>query len=270
MNVAKVVRERINHYQVTEPILLDEILKDLDNYKNNVYVALNRLAKEGLILNYAKGIYYKPKESRFGQIGIDKRKLIEKKYIKRNDMILGYITGHQIWNEWGITTQIPKRIWIAQNIKQKKTDTVLNIMLIKAKGEIKEKNIKALQFLDIIDQIENIQNTSREDVIKKLITIYKENLGVYDRIAALEEVKKYTKKVKVLFGLIAESAGIKDEYFDALLEYMKEDIRKGKKIIVDIKPYVFNNNRTWGNGYALTQKPTDSVLRCKTKKSHIK
>jgi hypothetical protein len=126
-------------------------------------------------------------------------------------------------------------------------------MLIKAKGEIKDNNIKALQFLDIIEQIENIQNTNNEDVIKKLITIYREKLEIYDRVASFEEVKKYTKKVQVLFGLVAESANIKDEYFYALLKYLKEDVQEGKKIVVNVNPEVFKYNRTWGNGYALTQ-----------------
>lgn len=254
MNVTRIVTTRIKKYNVTEPILVEEVLKDLADYKNAVYAALNRLTAEGLIVNYAKGIYYRPKNSRFGQIGIDKRKLIEKKYIKRDNTTIGYITGPQVWNEWGMTTQMSNRIWIAQNIRQKRVDANLNVVLIKAKGEIKNSNIKALQFLDVIEQIEKIQDANKEDVIKKIIAIYREKLEVYDRIATFEEVKKYTKKVQVLFGLVVESADIKDEYFYALLKYLKEDVQNGKKIIVDVNPIVFNNNRTWGNGYALTHK----------------
>ena len=69
MNIAHVVRERIEHYKETEPILIEEIVKGLD--KDTVYVAINRLAGEGIIENYAKGIYYKPKISRFGTFGLD-------------------------------------------------------------------------------------------------------------------------------------------------------------------------------------------------------
>ncbi len=254
MSIAHVVKERIEHYQETEPILIEEIVKGLDNDKDTVYVALNRLAGEGIIENYAKGIYYKPKKSRFGTIGLDKRRLIEKKYLKRGDAVLGYVTGPQIWNEWGMTTQMPNRVWIAQNVRQKKIDSDLNVLVIKAKGDIKEKNIRALQFLDIIDQIDLIQDTDKENVAKRLISIYKEKLDVYDRIATLEEVKKYNKKVKVLFGLIVEKTDIDDEYFRALLKYLKEDVQKGKKTIIDINPEVFGGNRTWGNGYAITQK----------------
>ena len=65
---------------------------------------------------------------------------------------------------------------------------------------------------------------------------------------------EYNKKVKVLFGLIVEKTDIDDEYFRALLKYLKEDVQKGKKTIIDINPEVFGGNRTWGNGYAITQK----------------
>lgn len=254
MNIAHFVKERIEQYQATEPILVEEVIKGLDNHRDAVYVTLNRLAGEGIINNYTKGIYYKPKKTRFGQIGLDKRKLIEKKYLKRDNAIIGYITGPQVWNEWGMTTQVPNRIWIAQNVRQKKMDHDLKVMVLKAKGDIKEKNIRALQFLDIIDQIDLIQDTDKENVVKRLIVIYKEKFEVYDRIATLEEVKNYNKKVKVLFGLIVENACIKNEYFRAHLAYLKEDVQKGKKTIIDINPEVFGGNRTWGNGYAFTQK----------------
>ncbi len=127
-------------------------------------------------------------------------------------------------------------------------------MVVIAKGEIKEKNIRALQLLDIIDQIDLIQDTTKENVVKRLIAIYREKFEVYERIATLEEVKKYNKKVKVLFGLMIEAIGIEDVYFNALVKNLKEDVQKGKKTIIDINPEVFGSNRTWGNGYAITQK----------------
>lgn len=253
MKIANIVKERIADYEVTEPILVEEIVKDIEEHKDAVYVALNRMAAEGIISSHAKGIYYKPKKTRFGNIGVNKNKLIEKKYLKKDKKVAGYVTGPKIWNEWGLTTQMSNRIWIAQNVRQKKMDHDLNVLVIRAQGDIKENNIKALQFLDVIDQIAHIQDTDKETAAVKLIEIFRKKLQIYDRIAALEEVKNYKKKVKVLFGLIAESADIKDKYYEALLEYLKEDVQKGKKTIIDMNPEVFGGNRTWGNGYAITK-----------------
>lgn len=254
MNVTRVINNRINGFQETEPILIDELTKDFMDKRDAVYVAINRLVREGIVKSYAKGVYYKPRKTRFGEIGIDKRRLVQKKYLIRNDEILGYITGPEIWNHWGLTTQIPNRTRIAQKIRQKKTDAKINVVLVKAKGDIKETNVKALQFLDVIEQMEQIQDARREDTIEKLIKIFINKFDVLDQVAVIEEVKKYQKRVKVLFGLIAERANIRDEYYLALLNYLKEDVQKGKKIILDVDPSVFNNNRTWGNGYATTSK----------------
>lgn len=254
MNVTRIIKNRINEFQETEPIFIDEVTKDFMDQRDAVYVAINRFVHEGIIESYAKGVYYKPRKTRFGKVGIDKRLLVQKKYLMRNDEILGYITGPEIWNNWGLTTQIPNRTWIAQNIRQKRIDDKINVVLVKAKGDIKKTNVKALQYLDVIEQIDQIQDAKREDVVEKLIKIFVNKFDVLDKIAVIEEVKKYQKRVKVLFGLIAERANIRDEYYLALLNYLKEDVQKGKKIILDVNPRVFNNNRTWGNGYAITFK----------------
>ncbi|KAF0091770.1 MAG: hypothetical protein FD141_1559 [Fusobacteria bacterium] len=250
MNIANLIKEKINVYQVTEPIIVDELFNGLENHKEAVYVTLNRLVGDGVIVHYNKGVYFKPKNTKFGKIGVDKKRLIEKKYLKRNNKVVGYITGPLLWNDWGLTTQIPNRIWIAQDIKQKKIDEDLGVMLVKAKTAISEKNIKALQFLDVIDQIEYIQDADKEEIIRKLIHIFREKLTIFDKVVVMEEVKNYTKKVKVLFGLIAEATVIDNEYFLATLNYLKEDVSIGKKTIININPLVFKNNRTWGNGFA--------------------
>ena len=254
MIVTQVIKNRINEFKETEPILIDEVAKDFMSQRDAVYVAINRLVRDGVIESYAKGIYYKPRKTRFGKVGIDKRLLIQKKYLIRNDEVLGYITGPEIWNNWGLTTQIPNRTWIAQNIRQKKIDDKINVVLVKAKSDIKKTNVKALQYLDVIEHLDQIQDASREDIVEKLIKIFIDKFDVLDKIAVIEEVKKYQKRVKVMFGLIAERANIRDEYYLALLNYLKEDVQKGKKIILDVNPIVFNNNRTWGNGYAATSK----------------
>ena len=85
MNVTRVINNRINGFQETEPILIDELTKDFMGKRDAVYVAINRLVREGIVKSYAKGVYYKPRKTRFGEIGIDKRRLVQKKYLLRND-----------------------------------------------------------------------------------------------------------------------------------------------------------------------------------------
>ena len=253
MNVAQIVRQRIEKYDDTEPILFKEIIYDMDEHKSAAYVAFNRMVNDKVIEQFRKGIYYKPKRTKFGIIQIDKKKLVKKKYIDGDKQVTGYITGPELWNQWGLTTQIPRRVWIAQNIRQKRVDEDLDVLLVKAKGTINIENIKALQYLDVIDQLNMIPDTNINISSNKMIEIFKNNFNEEGKVIILEEAKKYNKRVQVLVGLIAEEADIDDLYFKTYLKYYRLAVAKGKKIILEVKPEVFKNNRTWGNGYAITQ-----------------
>lgn len=253
MNIAKIVRQRIEKYDDTEPILFREITYDMDEHKSAAYIAINRMINEKVIEQFGKGIYYKPKRTKFGTLQIDRQKLVKKKYIEGDNETTGYITGPELWNQWGLTTQIPKRIWIAKNIRQKRVDEDLNVLLVKAKGLIRKDAIKALQYLDVLDELYVIPDTTIETSLNKMIGIFKNNFNEEGKLLILEVSKKYNKNVQVLVGLIAEAADIDDLYFKAYLKHYKTEVAKGKKVILAVKPDVFKNNRSWGNGYAITQ-----------------
>ncbi|MGV8907224.1 MAG: hypothetical protein ACOH15_11570 [Acetobacterium sp.] len=252
MNIAQIVRERIEKYEDTEPILFREITYDMDEHKSAAYVAINRMINEKRIEQFEKGVYYKPKKTKYGTLQIDRQKLVQKKYIERDNEPTGYITGPELWNQWGLTSQIPKRIWIAKNIRQKRVDEDLNVLLVKAKGLIRKDTIKALQYLDVLDQLEMIPDTTIDTALKKIIEIFKNNFDEEGKLLILEESKKYSKQVQVLVGLIAEAADIDDLYFKAYLKHYKTAVANGKKVILAVKPDVFKNNRSWRNGYATT------------------
>lgn len=253
MNEIEKIKAKIIQFQPTEPIFVDELF-DTDmtkQQKDNLYVILSRLVKAGILRHYAQGIYFIPKISRFGIIGIDRQLLIEKKYLRRNNQVFGYVTGPQVWNAFGLTTQLANRIWIAQVVKQKKIDEKMQVVITRAKGSIKNNTIKSLQFIDILEQIELIQDSSPDEIIKKMVKIFKYQLSAFEKTIALFEVQKYAKKVQVLFGLIAETAQVEDQNFSLALHDFKMTLQSGKKtIITQISPEIFAYNRTWRNGYA--------------------
>lgn len=131
-------------------------------------------------------------------------------------------------------------------------DEDLNVLLVKAKGLIRKDAIKALQYLDVLDQLEMIPDTTIDTALNKIIGIFKNNFDEEGKLLILEESKKYNKQVQVLAGLIAETADIDDLYFKAYLKHYKKAVANGKKVILAVKPDVFKNNRSWWNGYAIT------------------
>lgn len=241
-------------YGLREPIFFEELIKGISSNKGAAYTSISKLKKEGVINLYSKGIYYRPQETKYGILGIDKELLIKEKYLGDNQS-KGYVTGPDIWNKWGLTTQVSNRKWISQRVNRTSEDKLLNILIVKSKAEINKDNIKVLQYLDVIDNLNKIPDTSSEKVIKKLMAIYTEQLSVYERMLMFEFAEYYTKRVQVLFGLIAETASINDEYFEFVLDKYRKMLNKSisKRIELNLDPAIFSYNRNWSNDYDTTR-----------------
>ena len=51
-------------YELRDPIFFEEIVKGIEDNRNAAYKAVNTLIKEGIINQFSKGIYYRPKSTR--------------------------------------------------------------------------------------------------------------------------------------------------------------------------------------------------------------
>lgn len=254
MNISEKIRKRVMKYELREPIFFEELIKGIESNKGAAYAIINKLKKEGIINQYLKGIYYRPRKTKYGTLSIDRDLLIKEKYIGENQD-KGYITGPDVWNKWGLTTQVSNRKWISQNVSRTSTNENLKIFITKSKVEIRKENVKMLQFLDVIEQLNKIPDTSNEKTLKKLIEIYKVQLSVYEKMNIFEFAEFYTKKVQILVGLIAETASIEDEYYEVILEKYRKMLKNSisKRIELNLEPTVFNNNRNWSNEYDTTR-----------------
>lgn len=254
MTYAGNLQNRIEQLLPREPILVRNILKEFPNI-HAVDMALHRMERKGQITRFEKGIYYKPMKTRLGQLGIDKDALIMAKYLYKDGELHGYITGPQVWNQWGLTTQIPKGQWIAlADIRQKKVDKTLDLLIVRARGDVTEKSVLALQFLDVLEYMDQIQDSDKETVIMKLMEIFKSRMDVQGRVSIIDQAQHYPKLVQVLAGLIAETAVKNEPYFTVILNALKDKVCKGKKVKLDFRADVFEGNRTWGNYYASSSK----------------
>ncbi len=254
MTYAGNLQNRIEKLLPREPILVRNILKEFPNI-HAVDMALHRMERKGQITRFEKGIYYKPMKTRLGELGVDKDALIKAKYLYEDGELCGYYTGPQIWNQWGLTTQIPKGPWIAlADIRQKKVDEKLDLLIIKARGNVTEKTMPALQFLDVLEYMNQIQDSDKETVLIKLMEIFKSRMDVQSRVSVIDQARHYPKTVQVLAGLIAETAIKNEPYFTVILNALKDKVCQGKKVKLDFQADVFEGNKTWGNYYASSSK----------------
>ena len=169
MNICKLVLEYIEQYPEDEPIFIEDIKKyviekyEEDNKKEkvlkNINVILNRLKNEGIIKAEYKGVYYKPIISMFGAVPLNTNKLRKLKYLEDKDgNIKGYIVGAKLFNKLGLTTLVPNVTDIVTNECKyhKQYDEKLRTYITKPKIEITNENYRYLQFIDILDNKDNI------------------------------------------------------------------------------------------------------------------
>ena len=160
----------VNNYDKDEPIFLSELP---GNSRDYVRQEMKQLADEGKVERLYNGVYYLSYMTILGTKGrVSVDKLVEKKYISYQGKVSGYITGIQLANMYGFTTQNPACIEVCSNeatTKQRKLDIdVRKVIVYKPLAEINKENKSALQFLDLMSSIDKYSELSGEELEKKL------------------------------------------------------------------------------------------------------
>lgn len=160
----------ISNYDKDEPIFLSEIP---GNSKDYIRQEMKQLVDKGKIERLYNGVYFLSYTTILGtkgKVSIDK--FVEKKYILYQGKVSGYITGIQLANMYGFTTQNPACIEVCSNeatTKQRKLDIAgRKIIVYKPLAEITEENKSALQFLDLMTSIDRYSELSGEELQRKL------------------------------------------------------------------------------------------------------
>ena len=177
----------IANYDKDEPIFLSELP---GNSKDYVRQEMKQLADDGKVVRLYNGVYYLAYTTILGTKGrVSVDKFLKKKYIAPNGVISGYITGIQLANMYGFTTQNPACIEVCSNeatTKQRKVDIDgRRVIVYKPVAEITEENITTLQFLDLMSSIDKYSELTGDLLIEKLKQFVK------DINVDFEQVKEY-------------------------------------------------------------------------------
>ena len=207
MNCRSLVFYYIQNCEKNEPIFIEDIkeyiiqfYKDEEKEKifNNVKEILNRLNKENVIKTAYKGIYYIPKTNIFGEVPLANNKIIQYKYlIDKFGNVKGYITGANLFNKVGLTTQVPNIIDIVTNEcknNNKYENKNLNVIIRKPKIEINNDNYKYLQLFDLIENKDNIY-VEVDDMNEIIYNFIQENDLQFEKI--LKYARETNSKVVI-------------------------------------------------------------------------
>ena len=173
-----------------EPIFLYELPGDSRDY---IRQEMKKLVDDGKLERLFNGVYYLSYTTILGTKGkmsIDK--YVDKKFIKSNGRVTGYITGIQLANMYGFTTQTPACIEVCSNEATTKQRKLCidgrNLIVYKPITEITKENQTALQFLDLmttIDKYSEISDNLLRMKLKEFVNILNVDFSIVKRYIAL-------------------------------------------------------------------------------------
>lgn len=176
------------------------------NAKESIIKTLNRMVVSGKIAKIAKGKFYKPETTIFGNLEPNQYQVV-KDLIEQNGKTIGYLTGYSIYNSLGLTTQVGNTIQVGKNeIRPSFKRDRYTISFIKQKNTITKENIPLLQLLDAIRYIKKIPDADIATSCKRFLAILKE-LPANDKHTLIRLSMKYPPVTRALLGALLEEIG---------------------------------------------------------------
>ncbi|SHJ90203.1 hypothetical protein SAMN02745248_01250 [Hathewaya proteolytica DSM 3090] len=206
MNYQLEVRKKIEEYPVKELIIANRFLKQNLPYipADAYYKSIERMLRNGELERVAKGVYCRPKITKFGKVSASEENILN--YFIGKENYTGVVVGYRLYNKYGITTQVSKTVNIYSNILEEETKVIKNVQIKKINISINSKTKRAIEQLEILENHNQIEEIDR-------------------------------KKMVYVHGIIAEEYS--DEVFTSVLRNMKykkrtiaflESILKGKRV----------------------------------------
>ena len=196
MNYCEIIKKELNKHKINELIFASKLYKDVLLNQNvsehSFYKALERMYKNNEIEKLSKGIYYFPKNSKYGRVPPSDEEIIDT-FTKSNK---GMVVGYGLYNKLNLTTQVSKKTVIYSSKINGDTKNIKNI-------EIKNVQIKfSKEYIEIIEMLEVLQNYYKiQDLDNKAFYNYAEEFSKrYNEKLTYHIIEKMNyKKSKISF-----------------------------------------------------------------------
>lgn len=152
--------ERIqNTFDLNEPIFTEELLRLFSDYSRPQVFRLINAAKEcGEIVQYAKGIYYRPQKTRLGNSTITADDVIRKRYLNSKDDVYGVYSGIKLLNAFAVTTQMAGIVEVVTNNESAKYREIQinkrRYILRRSRCAIDRNNVAAYRVMQLFSEME--------------------------------------------------------------------------------------------------------------------
>ncbi|QQS30033.1 MAG: hypothetical protein IPM47_03510 [Sphingobacteriales bacterium] len=203
MTVTQKIQKYINKLAEGTTFKYDQLAVEPQEYVAAAK-AIERLIIKGIIKRVSTGVFYKPKETVFGELKPNEAELL-KPYLFEKGKRVAYITGILLYNRLGLTTQVPKSIKIASRAKR---ITVLRGNLkatpVKSYVDVTDKNFFLLEILDALKDFNKIPDLDKNSAIKIISKKLKE-LTLTEIRQLIKCSLAYPPRVRGFVGALLES-----------------------------------------------------------------
>ena len=164
MTYTEYVRKYLEQQEQSIPIYTEDIAEDMASHfclekkkaAAAVAVAIKRIMDKCVLPDlryFKKGIYYRTMITPFGEMGINREKLIADKYLNPDN---GYETGLRMLHHMGLTTQMPKEHLLATNVAKNcvRYDKRLGVSICPPRTQVNPGNKAYLQTLDALELLD--------------------------------------------------------------------------------------------------------------------
>lgn len=202
---------------------------------------LSRLVKEKTVKRLSTGVFYKPKATAFGELGPSESEQL-RPYLFNGRKRIAYITGAALFNQLGLTTQVPKDIDLA-SITKKPVSKVGNIKVrfVKSYADVNNKNYNLLGILDVLKNFKRIPDLNEKSAIKRITAIIAE-LTDREKKDLLKYALAYPPRARAFLGALLESMEIEQK--EALVA-LKESLNPLSSYTVGVVQDSLPNFKNW-------------------------
>ena len=142
--------------------------------ENTLRQQVKRLTDAGLLKRYDTGIYFIPKKSVFKSGStLSVEQVLNDKYLREGEKRCGYQSGILFANQLGLTTQVPMIYEIVTNKASREyreiTVAKTRVILRRPRTEINEDNFRALQFLDLMKDVDMVSELEGKRLKERLL-----------------------------------------------------------------------------------------------------
>ena len=204
MSIAKTIEKRIDRIPAGQVFSY----QDLPSYAKSpdaVMKSVSRLVKKKRLERLSKGKFYVPKKGMLGLRKPSDSELI-RSMLYKDRCLRGYVTGLSLFNQLGLTTQVPRTVTLAVN--GGRYDKEFGTMKVKTRVTrvpIEKNDVLLLQYLDALKEIKSIPD-SNINLSLKILRKKIAELSNQEQAKLISLAKKYYRQqVRALVGVIFSS-----------------------------------------------------------------